>query len=325
MIRSSFQTVGVPLLLVLGCLVLVRGTAGIRPVVVGVRGLAPTHVEGGTFPKRLVQPGGLTQALEQPPQRVISLVLGADEILSEILDFARLAGVTRNVDLPAQSNRAGFYPASIPRLAADIETVLALEPDLVVVSGFNREETVRLLASCGVNILRLADGESIAQIIAIIRALGAAVGEEAAAEALVAGMERRLDKVAGQVAGRPRPRVLYYSGGFTAGPGTLLHEIIERAGGENAAVGPGVPGHFNLPIEMAVALKPEVIILPRWSEKSAGLMIRRLEENPVWRKVPAVAHGRVYEMRSARLEAVSHFAVQAVEELVGLLHPEAVP
>jgi ABC-type Fe3+-hydroxamate transport system substrate-binding protein len=76
---------------------------------------------------------------------------------------------------------------------------------------------------------------------------------------------------------------------------------------------------------MAVALKPEVIILPRWSEKSAGLMIRRLEENPVWRKVPAVAHGRVYEMRSARLEAVSHFAVQAVEELVGLLHPEAVP
>ena len=97
-----------------------------------------------------------------------------------------------------------------------------------------------MLETTGAPVYRLANLDDLAGIMETIRGVGAAVGEEAAAERVVAEMERRLAAVASRRAGRPRPRVLSYSGGFTAGRGTSFDDIVRRAGGINEAAARGI-------------------------------------------------------------------------------------
>ena len=86
-----------------------------------------------------------------------------------------------------------------------------------------------------------------------IRAVGEAVGEEAAAARVVAGMETRLAAVAARRAGHAKPRVLSFSGGFTAGRGTSFDDIVRHAGAINEAAARGVEKFPKLSAEQVLA------------------------------------------------------------------------
>ena len=75
------------------------------------------------------------------------------------------------------------------RLRADPETIIALAPDLVCVAGFTASDPLRLLVGAGLPVVRWSRFDSFADVMAEIRLIGAAVGEEARADAL-AGRHR---------------------------------------------------------------------------------------------------------------------------------------
>ena len=71
----------------------------------------------------------------EAPRRVASLNLTSDELLVEMLPADRLVAVTRWADDAEMSNVAGHVPATVVHLPrADLERLIALRPDLVVVS-----------------------------------------------------------------------------------------------------------------------------------------------------------------------------------------------
>ena len=84
------------------------------------------------------------------PLRVASLNLTADELLVEMLPPERLVAVTRWADDADMSNVAGRVPAAAVRLPrADLERIIALRPDLVVVSEYTDADFLRLLEKSG--------------------------------------------------------------------------------------------------------------------------------------------------------------------------------
>ena len=90
----------------------------------------------------------LAAAADAPPRRVASINLSADEILSAILPPGRLVGVTRFADEPGTSNIVGRIPASVSRFQkADMERLVALAPDLVIVSEYTDADFLRLQGS----------------------------------------------------------------------------------------------------------------------------------------------------------------------------------
>src|SRR5687768_18407561 len=97
-----------------------------------------------------------------PPRRVASLNLSADEVLVEILPPERLVSVTRWADEVGTSNIVGRVPRSVFRIhKVDMERLVALAPDLVVVSEYTDVDFLRLLERSGMRWHRMEGLNSI--------------------------------------------------------------------------------------------------------------------------------------------------------------------
>ena len=315
----------VPVVLIVLGVVAFGATSGTtRLSLLGARPFHATQVVGHDFPKRLIDPSGVPQTLAEPPGRILSGVLASDEILTALVTPERLAGVTYLVDEPGLSEIAKRLPPDLPRLHGEAETILALQPDLVVLASYTRATTIRLLASAGVPVVRFQWYRSFADIMNSIRMLAAAVGADDNGARLIANMRLRIAKVEARTRGLTRPRVLYYGGGgYSAGRDTLIDAMITLAGGHNVARDVNLQGQGRLPLEVAVSLRPEVILVSQWERLTSGNRAAAFLHHPVWGEVPAIRDGRVYGIKGAWLSSVSHYSVKALEAIARVLHPEA--
>jgi iron complex transport system substrate-binding protein len=251
---------------------------------------------------------------------VASLNLTADELLTEMLPPARLVAVTRWADDAEMSNVAGRVPKGAERLPrADIERLVALRPDLVVVSEYTDADFLRLLEKSGLRFHRMSGLASLAGIRAAILDLGRAVGAEDAATRLVARYDARLTDLARRLAGAPRPRVLYWADPHTAGKSTSFGAIIEAAGGVNVAAEMGLTGIVPLPGERAFAAEPDVFLVTAGSGAAVAL-----RHHPLLSRTRAVRDGRIVEMPNRLLVALSDHAADACWWLASRLHPARV-
>jgi iron complex transport system substrate-binding protein len=255
------------------------------------------------------------------PQRIASLTLATDELLIELVPLERMAGVTYLVDDPQISNAAGRYPALIPRLRdSSPERVLGLAPDLVCVAPYNSADFLKVLERSGLAVYRNEAYHGLDEIARGITALGERVGEPERARILVEEMRGRREQLAERLRGiSRRPRVLYWSAGFTAGQGTTIDDIIREAGAINVAAERGLKGPAEIGPEQVIASDPEFILLGQWS---ADERASRIENHPLLRNLGAVRKNRVIPIEGRYLLSVSHHAVEGAEQLARRLHAE---
>lgn len=311
-----------PLLLALGtaALGLAVFRSGSFPEVIGRYG--PTRVEGTAFPKTL-RSGSRSTPLPAPPRRIASLTLSADEILAHLSAPERVRALTWFVDDPTISTCPGFAPRAARVRGLDPERMIALEPDLVFVAHYTLESAIRILGSASIPVVRVREVHSFADIAENVRAAAAALGEVERGEELVRAMRARLAAVRERTIGRPRPRVLYFSGGgYTAFAGTIVSEKIALAGGRNAAEELGLTGMKSAALDVLVGLDPDVIVVPRWSPDEAAPILQ-VTRSAAFGTSRAVREKRVYALPARDLTSESPDSVAGVELLARLLHPEA--
>lgn len=254
------------------------------------------------------------------PLRVASANLSADEILATILPPGRLVSVTRWADDPSMSNVVGRVPASVFRIQkADLESLVALAPDLVIVSEYTDADFQRLLERSGMRVHRMAGLSTIDGVRHAILDLGRAVGEERAAAALVRRYDATLDDVQRRLQGAARPRVLYWSGGMTAGANTAIGALIEAAGGVNVGRELGVEGIAPPGAERAFVADPDVVLVSDWPGADTAVI-----RDPLLSKLRAVKERRVLTVPNHLLVALSQYTAEAVQRLAAILHPERV-
>ena len=257
----------------------------------------------------------------EAPRRVASLNLAADEILLEILPADRLVAVTRFVDEIGSSNVVGRVPTSVPRLPrADMERLVALSPDLVVVSEYTDADFLELLGRSGLRHHRMQGLDSLDGIRAAMLELGRSVGREDAARALVARYDAALAELSERLHGAPRPRVLYWSNGMTAGAGTAIGAIVEAAGGANVGRELGLRGIVPLGGERAFVSDPDVVLVGTW----AGA-VEAVRDDPLLSHLRAVREQRIVQMPTELLVALSQHTAEACWQLAARLHPSLVP
>jgi iron complex transport system substrate-binding protein len=261
------------------------------------------------------------QGAVEPPRRVASLNLAADEVLVELLPPERLVAVTRWVDDPGNSNVVGRVPASAFRFQkADMERLIALAPDLVVVAEYTDADFLMLLERSGLRWHRMEGLDSLAGMRAAVLRLGDAVGAPEAARRLVAGFDATLAELDRRLAGAPRPRVLYWSAPMTAGDGTAIGALIEAAGAVNVGRELGIRGIQPVGAERAFGADPDVVLVGTWDGSVAALTA-----HPLLSRLRAVREGHVVEMPTRLLVSLSHHAAEACWWLAHALHRERVP
>lgn len=255
------------------------------------------------------------------PRRVASMNLAADEILVEILPADRLVLVTRWVDTPGTSNIVGRVPASVARIPkADMERLVALSPDLVVVSQYTDADFLNLLERSGIRHHRMVGLDSLAGIRAAILDLGRVVGAEEAARKAVARYDATLADLARRLAGVRKPRVLYWSGAMTAGADTAIGAIIEGAGAVNVGRELGVQGIAPVGAERAFVADPDFVLVGTWPGAETSV-----RDHPLLSQLRAVREGRIVVMPTELLVALSQFTADACWDLASRLHPDRIP
>jgi iron complex transport system substrate-binding protein len=257
--------------------------------------------------------------LAQPAGRVIALYGAFNEILDAMGLSARIVARTEADRTPPDIAR---LPVIGTHMRPDVEAVLAARPDLVLQMAGRKEASlpVAALRKRGVRVA-VFRAESFAELFSVILRVGALTGAPENAEAVVRGMQARLDALDRRLAGAAkRPRVFYEVRSpnlLAAGRGGLVDEIIRRAGGENCVA---ETGRFaRLGEEEVVRLAPEVYIIQRGPMNQAPLP---LDKRPRLGVIPAAKTGRAWFVDEKKYARPGPQSIAAAEELAGLLHPE---
>ncbi len=253
-----------------------------------------------------------------PPRRVVTLAPSLTDVVLALGLGDRLVGVTRLDDDPAV--------AKVPRIGGYLdpnpEAVVGLSPDLVVwVTNGSALGPVRRIAELGrasrhaFPVLALQI-DTLADVLATPRVLGAALGEATRGDALSRDMAAGVDAARRSVAGLPRTRVLFVVGReplIVAGRGSFPDELLRICGAENVAAGDRAWPVY--PLERAVADDPALVVDAAPQEPPEG--IARLSA------IPAVRRGAVARIPNDDLIRPGPRMVRALAGLCRAVHPEA--
>ena len=285
-----------------------------------------TQIKGEDFPKTLIDKTGITFTLAKPPVRIISTTIATDHILAELINPHRLVAVSHYVDLPSLSNIVGFYDKKIPRIEGEIESILALQPDLVFVASYSNPDTVRYLLRSHIPVIRLSEFNSFSDIFNNIRIIANVTDTKIKGEVIIHNLMQRIAFIKAQVKDRAKPKVLYYdANGYSVGKNSIMDETIKLAGGINIASNVLADGEQKISEELAISLQPDVIIMNQWIFNQTSIqpsVTSMLAKKEAWADVPAVKNKRIYGIPGVWLRSVSQHRIKAVEAIAKLLHPE---
>jgi iron complex transport system substrate-binding protein len=233
-----------------------------------------------------------------PPERIVCLTEETVETLYLLGEQDRIVGISGYVVRPPEARRD--KPRVSAFTSAKIDKILALKPDLVLTfsdlqAGIAAELIRRGVAVHGFN------QRSLAEILDMIRMLGAMVDAGERADRLADRLSARLDDIRQQAAQRVlRPKVYFeeWDEPMISGIG-WVSELIEIAGGidvfADRSKGSAAKDRI-VTSEAVIAARPD-IILTSWCGKKVA--IPKIVERPGWGEIPAVAAGRIHEIKSS--------------------------
>ncbi|GMV75761.1 MAG: hypothetical protein AMXMBFR78_27110 [Rubrivivax sp.] len=173
-----------------------------------------------------------------------------------------------------------------------LETLLSLKPDLILDAGTvdaTHASTARRVAEQTGLPYALVDGR-LADSPAQLRQVGRLLGLDSRCETLAAFAEDALAAAARPTTGDGRRPSVYLAraadGLETAGAGSINAEIIEAAGGRNAAL-TGRPGVARVSMEQLLAWAPD------WVLTQDRNFHRLAQTDALWRTLPALREGRL--------------------------------
>ena len=231
-----------------------------------------------------------------PPQRIICLTEETVETLYLLGAEHRIVGVSGYAVRPVRVRKE--KPRVSAFTSADIPKILELEPDLVLTFSDLQAEIASELLKAGVTVMGY-NQRDITGILAMIRHLGATVGQGHDAERLASRYEERLSTIAARAGGRPRPVVYFEEWDDPMISGIKwVSELIGIAGGQDA-----FPALSDQPAardrivtsEQVIAAAPDVI-LASWCGKK--VRPEKIAARPNWDAIPAVREGRIVEIKS---------------------------
>lgn len=198
-------------------------------------------------------------AAAEPPRRVVSFNLCADQLVLALADPGQIAGLSPYAADPALSVVADKARA-FRRLDWQAEATIALQPDLVLVGPNDRSVTRRMLMAQDLRVVEVGFVTDLDNARRQIREMAELLGHAPRGEQLLA----ELDAARGRLAALPRRRnatgLVIERGGYAQGPASLAATLLAEAGFTAPRGAPAGYGGF-VPLEKLLMLKPDVLFL----------------------------------------------------------------
>lgn len=286
--------------------------------------------------------------------RIVSLFPSATEIVVDLGLADRLVGISHQCTWPpsvqhlprvtrSAANIAGspreislavgrLQASGLPVYHVEHARIAALQPDVVLtqnvcdVCAVPEQAAFEAVAQAAPAATALTLGaERLQDIMDNLQRVGDVLGVPERTGRILEAMNRRLDAIRRQVAGRPRPRVLIIEWVEPIiGSGHWLPDLVRVAGGVNLLSAAGEASRV-IPWQEVLAAQPEVLlVIPcgRTLDEAVADALQ-LAERPGWRQLTAVQAGRVFVLDGSVCSRHGSRIIDVAETFAQLLHPAA--
>ena len=285
---------------------------------------AASEAEGIT----LTDQAGRTVTLEQPAESIVSCYY--------ISTYATIALGLKDkiVGLENKADTRALYALAAPELPQltqvgtlkelNVEAVAALEPDLVIMPQ-KLIDNAQTLEDLGITVM-IVNPETQEGLETMLTLIGEACGASDQAQALIDYNHTQLERAAEMTAELEKPSVclLGNSSYLSVAPAAMYqNDLIEQAGGVNAAASIEEDYWADVSYETLLALAPEVLVIP----SAASYTAEDVMNDPQLADLPAVQNGAVYTMPQGldEWDSPTPSGILGVLWLTSVLHPEAYP
>lgn len=285
---------------------------------------APSAPAPVTAPAEIHLTDGLGREvnLPGPAQRVVSLAPSNTEILFDIGAGSQVVGRDHLSDYPEAAKTATDIGSTYEAL--NTELIVSLKPDLILAAEVNTPEQVKSLESLGLTVYYLKNPTTLEEMYRNLEIVAQLTGHADEAAQLIDSLKTRVAAVDAKLTNvSPRYSVFYEIDAtdpakpYTAGKGTFITELIERAGGHNIAA--DMESYPQLSLEQIVAANPDFIIL---GDAAYGTTPEVVAARPGWSNLSAVKNQRVIPFDDNLVSRPGPRLVDALETLAKILHPE---
>lgn len=256
---------------------------------------------------------GRTLTLPLQPQRIVSVSPAITEIIFALQQGNRIVGRTDFCKYPPQEVSA------IPSIGglnnANHETILSLEPDVVISSSIISKEMVDKIEAAHIPVVCLPERKTVEGTLEIIAAVGTILGADSTAAELNNSIRKELTTITENIDTTHRPTVYYVvgfgqGGDFSAGKDTYIHDLIGLAGGKNIA---GDVEGWSYSKEKLFEHNPDYIFIRRED-------FERFISTAPYNKLKAVKEKHVFPIESALMDLQTPRSLQAIRYIAEKIH-----
>jgi iron complex transport system substrate-binding protein len=232
-----------------------------------------------------------------PPERIVCLTEETVETLYLLGEDKRIVGISGYTVRPPRARRE--KPRVSAFTSADIPKIVALKPDLVLTFSDLQADIAADLIRRGIEV-HAFNQRSVAEILDMIRMLGALVGAAARADRLAQDLADGVARAKERAALMPRrPKVYFEEWDEPMISGIAwVSELIEAAGGSDIfadrAAGKSAKERI-VTADDVVARAPDIIV-GSWCGKK--FRPEKVIKRPGFERVPAVRRGALHEIKS---------------------------
>jgi iron complex transport system substrate-binding protein len=240
-----------------------------------------------------IENNGTSVVIPEQPDAIISLSPTATEILFAIDAGDQVIAVDDQSNYPAEapiSDLSGFTP--------NLESIVALSPDLVVVS-FDVDGIVAALTAAEIPVLVQYAAATLDDTYLQIAELGTATGQSAKAEELTTQMKSDIDAAIAQVPAEAAGLTYFHELDntlYTVTSATFIGSVYALAGLTNIAdtAADAASGYPQLSPEFLVDADPAIVFLA--DTKCCGQTAETLAQRPGFDGLSAIANNSVVEL-----------------------------
>jgi len=267
------------------------------------------------FPVTITDDASRTVTIATEPKRIVSLAPANTEIVYALGIFDRMVGVTTYDDYPAAvKDVAKVGDFTTPNL----EAIAAAKPDVILITGGVQADVLSQLEGVGAQVV-VIDPQNLDGVFTAITDVAKVTGTSAKGDEVVAKMKSDLADIDAKL-GDAAPTSTFIEIGwnplFTAGPGTLLDDLITRAGGKNVVT---QPGYVSYSVEQLVKDAPAVYL---GTHSSIG-DVAAFSKRPGYKTLVAVSGGKVFALDDNLVSRPGPRVVEGVRDLAMALHPDS--
>ena len=208
----------------------------------------------------------------------------------------------------------------------DAETIIGLEPDIVIASGHNKtgstEDPFKAISEAGIPVVYIPSSDSIDGIYKDIEFIAEVVNEKSKGKEIIDDMKAQVDEIKAIGDTIADKKSVYfeispvpYLSSF--GKSTFLNEMIEIIGAKN--IFENEDGWISPTAESIIDANPDVIITnAEYMENPTG----EIKSRNAWENINAIKNNEVYLVDKNASSRPSQNVVKALKQMAEAVYPE---